>query len=278
MNDAIQEMLFGTPGTETISDDVANCQLRLCTLNVAGPSPNRAAALADWLIASRANALVLTEVRPGDGGRRLLATLRSTGYHITTPLQWQNAPNFCALATKGFAVTACDTASLEGRLAAADLSSDAGTIQLVGIYGPTNGMTDESSRRRARFQDDCLRWLGGNARARRVIAGDLNVVEPGHQPPLPDFRPHDYAFYKGILATGLHDAYRRHQPQGIDHSWSSPRHGAQRLDHVFVAPTTGKLISCTYDHATRTGGLSDHSTLLAAIDIADDEVTAYDPT
>ncbi|MEU8001515.1 endonuclease/exonuclease/phosphatase family protein [Catellatospora sp. NPDC049111] len=266
MSDAIQDLLFGA-FSQPVDDTLAHRQLAVCALNVQGPSVNRAQRLAEWLTSTGSNALILTELHPSDGGRRLIASLRATGYETVLPSGWQNAKHFCALAVKGFAdVKPADLTAFDGRVTAATLSSKAGEIQLVGIYGPANGMTDLSSASRADFQGRCLAWLRHNAAKRVVIGGDLNTIEPGHRPPLPHFRDHDYAFYRGLIELGANDAYRAVQPDGEDHSWTNPLHGAQRLDHIFVSPAAGHLTSCTYDHYPRTGVLTDHSAILVSID------------
>ncbi|MGB6163715.1 MAG: hypothetical protein WCF33_13765 [Pseudonocardiaceae bacterium] len=103
----------------------------------------------------------------------------------------------------------------------------------------------------------------GPAEELRLCA--LNVVEPNHQPRLPAFEEHDYAFYTGLLTLGLRDAYRELNPTGGDHSWINPRFGSQRLDHTLVSVAAGEIQTCVYDHTTRADKLSDHAALLTTI-------------
>jgi exodeoxyribonuclease III len=234
---------------------------------LAGPSPTRAGRLVDWLASTQCNVLVLTEVHSSDAGKRIISGLRASGFDISCPEDWVESRHFTIVASKGFAVSDLP-AAFDLRITAADLSSRAGTVRIVGIYGPTNGLTAESSAVRSKFQRSCLDYLEAVRTSRLIVAGDLNVIEPGHKPPLPDFAPHDYAFYSGIIELGMCDAYRRHQPDGADHSWVSGRFGAQRLDHVFLAAGVGDLADCRYDHAPRIDGLSDHSALIATVDFA----------
>jgi exodeoxyribonuclease-3 len=261
-----QDMLFGATSTPVVSDDLASHRLQLCALNLQGPAPARASALVDWLITTQSNVLVLTEVHPGDGGRQVIAGLRASGYAVTNPSGWQHAKHFTAVACKGFTGTAAEPA-IDPRINAVDLISTAGALRLVGIYGPTNGMTADSSAIRSAFQCSCLAHLSSIRRPRMIVAGDLNVIEPNHQPKLPDFAPHDYDFYTGLLHLDLIDAYRQARPAGVDHSWSHPRYGAQRLDHTLISAQAGRLTDCTYDHSTRSQGLSDHSALITKLEI-----------
>jgi exonuclease III len=269
----IQDMLFGTTSTAIIGDDVADRQLRLCALNLQGPAPSRAARLVEWLVDTQCNTMVLTEIHASDGGRQVIAGLRASGFAVTCRPGWQEARHFTAIATKGFTVVALPP-SFDPRVVAVDLRSAAGTTRVAGIYGPTNGMTAESSARRSQFQSECLTYLRDICAARMCVAGDLNVIEPDHHPKLPDFAPHDYDFYTGLLALGLTDAYRQRHPNGGDHSWTNSRYGGQRLDHTLIGPTAGRVTSCGYDHTTRTTSLSDHSALITLVDLpADNEAS-----
>jgi exodeoxyribonuclease-3 len=105
-------------------------------------------------------------------------------------------------------------------------------------------------------------------RPKMVLAGDLNVVEPGHLPHLPAFEEHDYAFYTALLTLGLVDAYRTLRPDGSDHSWISDRYGAQRLDHTLLSAAVGDTSACTYDHGPRLRRLTDHAALLTTVHLA----------
>ncbi|MFC5186710.1 exonuclease/endonuclease/phosphatase family protein [Actinomadura harenae] len=150
------------------------------------------------------------------------------------------------------------------------LGSPAATtaVQLVGVYGPANGMTDDSSTRRHDFQQQLLAYLHGLDTARLCIAGDLNVIEPGHVPALPAFRQHDYDFYTGLIGLGTQDAYRHKNPTG-GQSCLSDRYGAQHLDHALASPHVGTIDTCLYDHTPRVARHTDHAALLATVTLAD---------
>lgn len=80
----MQGMLLGaieTPGTPD-GDDPAQQDLRVCALNVNSAGTDRAQPLLEWLTGTRCNVLVLTEMRPSDGGRLILAGLEADGFHV----------------------------------------------------------------------------------------------------------------------------------------------------------------------------------------------------
>ncbi len=50
-------------------------------------------------------------------------------------------------------------------------------------------------------------------------------------------------------------------------SWAWPHGGGWRLDHVLVSPGVEPR-ACEYVHGWRLGGLSDHSALVAELEVA----------
>jgi exodeoxyribonuclease-3 len=106
-----------------------------------------------------------------------------------------------------------------------------------------------------------------------VITGDLNVVEPDHDPRYPVFGTWEYDFYRAFGENGFADAFRVRQPQDMDYSsFGRPsgegKRNGYRFDHTFVAAAhCGDIRDCHYLHAIRQSGLSDHSamTLIRAL-------------
>jgi exonuclease III len=267
-DDALQGMLFGTTSTEDGTTESGPVdELSICALNVNSPNPSRAQRIVNWLLATKSNALVLTEMQPTDGGRHILACLQAEGFTTTCAPGWTDARYLTAIATRGVEATPVQPAAFDPRIVVVDLTADGVTVRLAGIYGPTNGMTADSSHRRRVFQHRLLGYLTDINDPALCVVGDLNVVEPNHQPHLPAFENHDYAFYTGLLALGLRDAYREHNPTGIDHSWINSRFGSQRLDHTLVSPGAGEIRTCAYDHTTRREELSDHAALLTTVQL-----------
>jgi exonuclease III len=258
-------MLFGTITSGEAPQAETTDELRICSLNVNSPSRTRAERLATWLLATESNTLVLTELQPSEAGRHLLACLTAEGFTIACTPGWTDTRYFTAIATRGITAKPIRPASFDPRVVAVDIRTDDLDMRLVGAYGLTNGMTAESSQRRKEFQRHLLDYLAQIHSPSLCVTGDLNVVEPNHQPPLPAFEEHDYALYTGLLALGLRDAYRQIDPSSPGHSWINDRFGGQRLDHCLVRTTTGAVRSCAYDHAPRHDGLSDHAAMLTVI-------------
>ncbi|MFE0025519.1 endonuclease/exonuclease/phosphatase family protein [Amycolatopsis sp. NPDC059021] len=264
-DDAWQPMLFGATTAEGSTEDGPADELRVCALNVNSPSPGRAQRIVDWLLATKSNTLVLTEMQPSDGGRHILACLQAEGFTTTCTPGWTDVRYLTVVATRGLEATRVQPAGFDPRIVAVDLATDDTTVRLVGVYGPTNGMTPESSHRRREFQHQLLDYLAAIHHPALCVAGDLNVIEPDHHPRLPAFEDHDYAFYTGLLDLGLRDAYRTLNPAGGDHSWINARFGNQRLDHTLISPGAGQITTCAYDHTPRSEDLSDHAALLTTL-------------
>jgi len=270
MTDGLQGMLFGTLGDDDEDAAVtpgARAELRVCALNVNSPSPARGQRLLDWLLATRCNTLVLTELQPTGGGRVILTGLEAEGFRLSCTAGWEGSRFLTTVATRGLDVVAVEPAAFDPRVVAVDLAADGRTVRMVGVYAPTNGMTAVSSSRRRDFQQQLLKHLTAINRPALCVIGDLNVIEPGHRPSLPGFESHDYAFYTALLDLGLLDAYRTLQPQGSDHSWISARFGNQRLDHALIGHNVGTIRECGYDHGPRQQQLSDHAAVLITVQL-----------
>ena len=95
-----------------------------------------------------------------------------------------------------------------------------------------------------------------------VIAGDLNVVEPGHEPHHQIYGRWEYDFYRAFAANGFLDAYRQAHPSDMDYSWLSPQRCRYRFDYVFCSIGHGWVVQAAgYLHEPRETRLSDHSAM-----------------
>ena len=262
-------MLFSAAGTAAVDDAVATTQARICALNVHNPGAARAQQQVEWLLQTQCNVLILTELKRSEGGRRLIRSLEADGFDIL----WGDADPDAystALVTKGFTVHPLIERAFDPRVAVADLRSAGGHLRVAAVYGPTNGMTAHSSTTRAVFQRRLLTYLTAHRDDRLIVAGDLNVVEPNHKPPIDSFEDHDYAFYTGLLELQLADAYRLLHPDGADHSWHHDRYGSQRLDHILLGTAlVPSLRNFRYEQDARTSGVSDHAAALSTITLND---------
>ncbi|MEU3355137.1 endonuclease/exonuclease/phosphatase family protein [Streptomyces sp. NPDC037389] len=268
--DPAQGLLFGS-GPGAVTDDLAHRELRLIAANVEGAPTARTQRLLSWLYESGANVLVLSEVRFGPGAHRLVSDLEASGY--TVRLRDRDPDDAYAyavvVATKGYTNAPVALSFSTPRMTAVRLETHLGPIDLIGLYSLTNGMTAESSQRRRAFQEQVLTALHDHLKANPdvpiAIAGDFNVLEPGHQPPCDLFAQHDYTFYSELLALGLTDAYRHLNPDGAEATWHGPQ-GGQRLDHTLLSTNLAPSVrACRLEHTIRSQKISDHSAITTVL-------------
>jgi exodeoxyribonuclease III len=244
--------------------------LRVMTWNVQHASSGRAVRQADWIASQPADVVVLTEVAPTAGGRALDEALR--GYGFTTSFPAVPGDYGAMIASRTGEQETCNEilpSYLRHRCVAIRLRGDGQVTGVVGLYVPSRGSRDRRNVDKRAFQDDITKLLPGLAEIIKpccptVIAGDLNVVEPGHQPHLKVFGAWEYEFYRAFSDAGYGDAFRYLHPELTDHSWYGRSSNGYRIDHIFCAPLTG-ITDCKYLHQPRLARLSDHSAMIATI-------------
>jgi len=156
--------------------------------------------------------------------------------------------------------------------AVADLAGH--RVGLLGLYVPSRGPRQRRNQAKRAFQDAVTKALPGflaQSTGPIVVAGDLNVVEPGHVPRLPVFGDWEYRFYRSFPEAGMTDAYRAIHPDVWDHSWFGRSGNGYRIDHIFVTTRhTAQVRACGYLHAPRHQGLSDHAAMTLSLTLSTD--------
>lgn len=169
---------------------------------------------------------------------------------------------------------------LPARAASVVIPAPGEALEVLGLYVPSRNATPQKTERKRRWLAACDAALAGLPPARRALLGDLNILEPGHQPRYPFFAPFEYDFYRSLTGRhGLADAFRRLHPGAAEYSWVGRTGDGYRYDHAFCsAELSGLITSCRYVHQPRTGSLSDHSALSMHLDLAaPDELPVGDP-
>ncbi len=163
---------------------------------------------------------------------------------------------------------------LPSRAAAVILPTPNGPIQVIGAYVPSRDASVEKTERKRKWLAACNAALATrNLSQATVFLGDLNVLEPDHQPRYKFFAPFEYDFYRQLTDDcGLIDAFRTLHPEKIEHSWVGRTGDGYRYDHVHcTADLATKLVSCDYLHQARVDRLSDHSALSVRLAIEPSE-------
>jgi exodeoxyribonuclease III len=240
--------------------------LSFLTFNIGNPSEQRAQRQLDWLISRPEDVLVLTETKASAGCGLLADAFTAAGWHVTFPPPEPGGYGVMIgsrvqARADGFAAA---VSYLPARAASVTLLAPSGPVQVIGAYVPSRDAGWEKTERKRRWLA-CLdaALAARDASTPAVFLGDLNILEPGHQPRYPFFVPFEYDFYRDLSAEhGLTDAFRRLYPDAAEHSWVGRTGDGYRYDHVFCSASLAPLVtSCRYLHEPRHDGLSDHSAL-----------------
>ncbi|MGO9296485.1 MAG: endonuclease/exonuclease/phosphatase family protein [Streptosporangiaceae bacterium] len=248
--------------------NAATGTIRLMLFNAQHAAPGRARRQAAWIAAQQdADLVVITEVGAGPGGQALIEALGEHGYSPVLASETA-APDYRAiLGSRGPALTPIPTeiGVLAHRGPAAAVAVGGHTVGLLGLYVPSRGPKRRRNENKRAFQDAVATALPGflaQFSGSAIVAGDLNVVEPGHQPHLPVFGAWEYAFYRSFGDAGMIDAYRASHPDTSEHSWFGRSGNGYRIDHIFVSRQhEAQVRCCRYLQAPRQLGLTDHAAM-----------------
>src|ERR1017187_4864954 len=172
--------------------------LRLLVFNAQHASPSRARRQAEWIASQEtADLVILTEVGAGPGGHALVGALSEHGYPYVLAPEPALPDYRTVLASRGVDLSpvpsGIDVFPHRGVAAAVSLAGH--TIGLLGLYVPSRGPQQRRNQNKRAFQQAVTRALPGFAAqfgGPVIIAGDLNIIEPGHTPHHRVCRRRDY--------------------------------------------------------------------------------------
>ena len=171
--------------------------LSLLTFNIGNPSPERAQRQLAWLASRDEHVLVLTETKASAGCQLLAGAFTAAGYHVTYP---EPGPGEYGTMIISWITTAPDgfgnqIGYLPSRAAAVILPAPGGPLRVIGLYVPSRDAGVEKTERKRKWLAACDTALASATAAMpAIVAGDLNILEPGHQPRYPFFAPFEYDF------------------------------------------------------------------------------------
>ncbi|MFE5594161.1 endonuclease/exonuclease/phosphatase family protein [Streptomyces sp. NPDC056549] len=249
--------------------------VRLLLFNAQHASAERSRRQADWIASQEhADIVVLTEVSSTQGGDALATTLTARGYATVIAPQ-PSTPDYRT-------VIACRTGDVRPvpspvtvtphRAPAARVTVGGHDIGVLGLYVPSRGPKEQRNVAKRAFQEAVTeslpRLLAALPDMPVIVAGDLNVLERGHQPPHKVFGEWEYAFYTSFQAAGLIDAFRHLHPDEVAHSWFGLTGNGFRFDHLFVStPHADRVLACDYHQEAREAGLTDHAVMTMRLDL-----------
>lgn len=257
-----------SPSAHLGPDSLAPTGLRLMTWNVQHASAERSRRQAAWIAGQHLDFAVLTEVA-ATRHEALSQSLAERGFTVHGPAD-SGADYHTLLASRAGDLEPWPqirARHLAHRCVAARLHLGADRIVgILGLYVPSRGSPGRRNADKRAFQDEIMTLLPGlreifGATDTIIVAGDLNVIEPGHWPAHAVFGHWEYAFYRAFEDAGYTDAYRHVHPSGREHSWYGRSGAGYRFDHIFTSDPK-VVIDCRYDHQPRLERLSDHSAMM----------------
>ncbi len=244
--------------------------LSLLTFNIGNPSEERARRQLGWLAARDEQVLVLTETKASSGCQFLADAFAAAGYDITFPVPEPGEYGVMIISRIQARPDAFGDliGYLPARAAAITLPTPDGPVQIIGAYVPSRDAGPEKTERKQKWLAACSAALTArDAGVPAVFLGDLNLLEPDHQPHYPFFAPFEYGFYRELgTRHGFVDAFRYLHPDAVEHSWVGRTGDGYRYDHIFCSTASATSIAdCGYVHQPREDRLSDHSALTARL-------------
>lgn len=256
-------------GTGRLRSDAAVPPLRLFTLNISGPSTDRAVRLLPALDGFDADLLVLTETRDNFGTHLMLDSYREKGYTVVAPVPPTAGERGVAVIHRLPAGKPPTTKSIDlaHRLVVTRVEGDR-PFTLIGVYVPSRDASAAKILRKQAFLVQLTSLLHGLPDNEDVVLlGDLNIVSRSHVPRYPAFRAWEYDALEAISAAGLVDAFALLNPGVQAHSWIGRKGAGYRYDYGFVSKhLVDQLAACDYLHQFRLAGLSDHAGVMVGVE------------
>lgn len=256
----------------------------LLALNVSAPTRERARGMLELLWPEDDDVWVLTETSGGEGTRLVAQVCRAAGHGVhVTDLSAAGGRGVMVVTRRPGLVAEVEDlpgpAVLPGRVLPVRLTSDGGgaPLRLLAVYGAASDPVRYSSSRQrqrkrewlAAFGEWLPAWRAADPSARAVVAGDLNLVDPLHDDPLPHVLPEETALLADLASGhGLVDAFRHLHPRSTEVSWVDHSGVGCRYDHAFVTPgLVPQVRACDLVQAPREAGLTDHAALRLELDL-----------
>lgn len=240
--------------------------------NIANPSVERAGKQAEWLRKRTEDVFVLTEAKWSKGCMFLEHYFQTYGYNVVFQKPERKEYGVIIVSKKSLAPSNFSTRVnyLQTRAASAKLNFSSGDLEIIAVYVPSRDSSNEKIEKKERFLKSLINALAAPPQiSMRVFCGDLNILEPNHIPCYPFFKEWEYDFYRNLTGKyQFQDAFRHFYPSIQEYSWVGRTGDGYRYDHCFVS---GNLLSflkeCYYFHEPRKMKLSDHSALIAKLNL-----------
>ena len=247
-------------------------ELSVLALNVSAPTRERARGLLELLWPADDHVWVLTETSGGEGSALIAQVCRAAGHEVHVTDRVQAGGRGVMVVGRGVPLRVEDLpgpAVLPGRVLPVVVGEGRGRLRLLGVYGaasdPVRYASSAQRERKRRWLAGWSAWLPAWAAhdpaPPRALVGDLNLVDPRHDDPLPYVLAEETAALAALGSEhGLVDAWRLLHPTSTEVSWVDHSGAGCRYDHALVTPGL-PVVSCELDQSPREAGLTDHAAI-----------------
>lgn len=252
-------------------------KISLLSLNIGNPSLERAKRQCEWLIDRSEDVFVLTETKNSKGCSYIEEFFLQYGYDLFSIGKLSNfSVNFPKSQTGDLGVMIISKYPIKvttnlfekesiyfSRQAEVFISVEDTILSIVGLYVPSRDRKPEKIERKRKFINRCEKFFDETKNIKRIIMGDLNILDREHVPHYKSFFEWEYNFYDEFLRNGYVDVYKYCNPDMQDYSWVGRTNDGYRYDYCFVSEDLKKgLLNCEFLHETRSSKLTDHSAIM----------------
>lgn len=210
--------------------------LQVLTFNLNNPSRERAERQLSYLASRPEQVLVLTETAASAGCEFLAQRFTTAGYHVRFPVPERGERGVMIVSRLALGPSDITFGYLPHRAVAANVETDTGPVEVLGLYVPSRNATATKTQRKRAFLREAEKAIpAGTHQAGRIVLGDFNILEPHHVPAYRFFQPFEYGFYEWFGRHGYRDAVRYLHPHAAEYSWVGRTGDGYRYDHAHVS-------------------------------------------
>lgn len=247
--------------------------MKIVNWNINNPTEKLAQNQVDFLLRENADALILTEAKKLPGSLYLQERLQQNGYTVYFDEPQKGYGVLCAMKGTESTNQKSHIDFLPARYQIVRSQVNDTELTIIGLHVPSRGSAAFKNINKIKFQEQTMRILEHynreNLNKSIIIGGDLNIVEPLHDPHYKSFGEWEYEFYHAFFTNGFMDAFRYLKPfTHKEYSWYGKKGNGYRFDHFFVSKDLeDNITDVYYEQSPRKHGLSDHAAMVLKLDI-----------
>lgn len=257
-------------------------KISFLSLNIGNPSVERAKKQCDWLDKRSEDIFVLTEAKVSQGCLYIAEHFQQYGYDLFTmnsSVEYSvfypksNTGDLGVMIISKYPIKKklsffSDDSIYFSRQAESIILSETMQLNVMGLYVPSRDRSEWKIERKKKFVEEIQKFLMNSDNNKKIIMGDLNILERTHRPHYSTYFDWEYDFYDTIIKSGYIDAFKYCSPDIQEYSWVGRTNDGYRYDYCFISSDLEKsILKCNYVHETRNIRITDHSAITMEIEL-----------